>query len=64
MAEYEIGTNRSHLVEPGFPKLTLYIVLFSKAKPTVQAQAKACINHGDLTSLLYVQGYRRNEWAW
>ncbi|MBN66893.1 MAG: phosphoserine phosphatase SerB [Rickettsiales bacterium] len=35
-----------------------------KAKPTVQAQAKACINHGDLTSLLYVQGYRRNEWAW
>lgn len=27
------------------------------AKPTVQAQAKHRINHGDLTALLYLQGY-------
>ena len=39
MAEYEIGANRRHLVEPGFPELPLYIVLFSKAKPAVHLQA-------------------------
>ncbi|WP_029014814.1 phosphoserine phosphatase SerB [Niveispirillum irakense] len=31
------------------------------AKPTVAAQARACINHGDLTALLYIQGYRAGE---
>ena len=28
------------------------------AKPAVQAQAEVVINHGDLTALLYLQGYR------
>lgn len=31
------------------------------AKPTVQQQAKINIRHGDLTALLYLQGYRADE---
>lgn len=31
------------------------------AKPSVAAQARARIDHGDLTSLLYIQGYRAAE---
>jgi phosphoserine phosphatase len=31
------------------------------AKPTVAAAAHARIDHGDLTALLYVQGYRRED---
>lgn len=34
-----------------------------RAKPTVAAQVPARINHGDLTALLYLQGYRRSEFA-
>jgi phosphoserine phosphatase len=33
------------------------------AKPTVAAQAKHRINHGDLTALLYMQGYRRADFV-
>ena len=33
------------------------------AKPKVAAAAPARIEHGDLTALLYIQGYRRNEFA-
>jgi phosphoserine phosphatase len=32
-----------------------------RAKPAVAAQVQAQIDHGDLTALLYLQGYRRNE---
>jgi phosphoserine phosphatase len=31
------------------------------AKPKVAAAAAACVEHGDLTALLYAQGYRRDE---
>lgn len=31
------------------------------AKPSVAAQARARVDHGDLTALLYLQGYRRGE---
>ena len=31
------------------------------AKPNVQAQVATCINHGDLTALLYLQGYRSSD---
>ncbi|TGW04437.1 phosphoserine phosphatase SerB, partial [Mesorhizobium sp. M2D.F.Ca.ET.145.01.1.1] len=31
------------------------------AKPTVAAQAKVRIDHADLTALLYLQGYRKEE---
>ena len=33
------------------------------AKPSVQAQANLRINHGDLTALLYLQGYSRDEFV-
>ena len=33
------------------------------AKPAVAAQCKIRINHGDLTALLYLQGYERDEFA-
>jgi phosphoserine phosphatase len=31
------------------------------AKPSVQAECAVRVNHGDLTALLYLQGYRREE---
>ncbi|MGM4981490.1 phosphoserine phosphatase SerB [Rhizobiales bacterium] len=31
------------------------------AKPTVSAQARMRIDHGDLTALLYLQGYRKSD---
>ena len=31
------------------------------AKPSVQEQARICINHGDLTALLYLQGYAKSD---
>jgi len=33
------------------------------AKPSVAAQAKIRIDHGDLTALLYVQGYRKTDFV-
>ena len=33
------------------------------AKPSVQAECDIRINHGDLTALLYLQGYARNEFV-
>jgi phosphoserine phosphatase len=34
-----------------------------RAKPVVAAAAHARIDHGDLTALLYLQGYRRDEFV-
>jgi len=33
------------------------------AKPTVAAQARIRIDHGDLTALLYLQGYRESDFV-
>ena len=33
------------------------------AKPVVNAEARVQVRHGDLTALLYLQGYRRDEFA-
>jgi phosphoserine phosphatase len=33
------------------------------AKPAVQAQCNIRVNHGDLTALLFMQGYTREEFA-
>ena len=33
------------------------------AKPKVAAMADACINYGDLTALLYIQGYKKEEFV-
>jgi phosphoserine phosphatase len=34
-----------------------------RAKPAVRAEADAAIDHGDLTALLFLQGYRRDEFV-
>jgi phosphoserine phosphatase len=34
-----------------------------RAKPAVVAAAGGRIDHGDLTALLYAQGYSRSEWV-
>ncbi len=34
-----------------------------RAKPAVAAAAGARVEHGDLTALLYAQGYSRSDWA-
>jgi phosphoserine phosphatase len=34
-----------------------------RAKPAVAAAAQARIDHGDLTALLYLQGYRKEEFV-
>jgi phosphoserine phosphatase len=34
-----------------------------RAKPAVAAAANICVNHGDLTALLYIQGYRKADFA-
>lgn len=34
-----------------------------RAKPVVAAEARVRIDHGDLTALLYAQGYRRDEFT-
>ena len=34
-----------------------------RAKPTVAAQVAARIDNGDLTALLYLQGYRRRDFV-
>ena len=34
-----------------------------QAKPVVAATAKARVNHGDLTALLFAQGYRRSDFV-
>jgi phosphoserine phosphatase len=33
------------------------------AKPAVAAEAKIRIDHGDLTALLYLQGYRKSDFV-
>lgn len=33
------------------------------AKPSVAAQAKMIVNHGDLTALLYLQGYQKTDFV-
>ena len=33
------------------------------AKPAVSAQARMRIDHGDLTALLYIQGYRKTDYV-
>ena len=33
------------------------------AKPAVAAQARIRIDHGDLTALLYLQGYRKTDFV-
>jgi phosphoserine phosphatase len=34
-----------------------------RAKPKLTAAAAARVDHGDLTALLYAQGYSKREWV-
>jgi phosphoserine phosphatase len=34
-----------------------------RAKPVVAAEARARVEHGDLTALLFAQGYRRSDFV-
>ncbi|HEY1723459.1 MAG TPA: phosphoserine phosphatase SerB [Magnetospirillaceae bacterium] len=43
--------------------LTAGLGIAFHAKPTVAAQAKHRIDHGDLTAILYAQGYKREEFV-
>jgi len=43
--------------------LTAGLGVAYRAKPAVAAKARVCIDHGDLTALLYLQGYRREEFV-
>jgi phosphoserine phosphatase len=43
--------------------LTAGLGVAYRAKPAVAAKAQHCIDHGDLTALLYLQGYRREDFA-
>lgn len=35
-----------------------------RPKPIVAAAVEVCLHHADLTALLYLQGYRRDEFRW
>jgi phosphoserine phosphatase len=43
--------------------LTAGLGVAFRAKPSVAAAARARVDHGDLTALLFAQGYRREEFA-
>jgi phosphoserine phosphatase len=54
-----VGDGANDLAMLGEPGLGVAF----RAKPAVAAAAAARIHHGDLTALLYLQGYRRDEFA-
>jgi phosphoserine phosphatase len=62
LADYEtmaVGDGANDLAMIGIAGLGVAF----RAKPVVAEQAAARIDHGDLTALLYIQGYRRDEFA-
>jgi phosphoserine phosphatase len=64
-AEQGIGAHEAITVGDGANDLAMLqaagLGVAFHAKPAVAAQAKARIDHGDLTALLYLQGYRADE---
>lgn len=66
-AKLEISTDDALAVGDGANDLGMLRLAGSgvalHAKPVVAAEAKIRIDHGDLTALLYIQGYRRSEFA-
>lgn len=65
--EREISLEDSMAVGDGANDLAMIreagIGVAYRAKPVVAAQAAVGIDHGDLTALLYLQGYKREEFA-
>ena len=66
-AKRGIGLDRTLAVGDGANDLAMLEVsglgVAYRAKPAVAAAAHARIDHGDLTALLYAQGYRRDEFV-
>ena len=66
-ARFGIGTDDVMAVGDGANDLGMINLAGSgvalHAKPTVAAQARMRIDHGDLTALLYIQGYRRSDFV-
>ena len=65
MAELGLATAKSLAVGDGANDLAMIrragLGVAYRAKPVVAAEAAASIVHGDLTALLYLQGYTRDE---
>lgn len=66
-ARLGIGTHEAIAVGDGANDLGMLELAGSgvalHAKPSVAAQAKIRIDHGDLTALLYLQGYRKTDFV-
>ena len=66
-ARLEIGLDAAIAVGDGANDLDMLALAGAgvalHAKPAVAAQAKIRIDHGDLTALLYLQGYSRDQFA-
>ena len=77
MASEETATGNSRIGRPNFSTVSVSsrgkpwalvaraagLGVAFRAKPIVAAAAAARIEHGDLTALLYLQGYARHEFA-
>ncbi len=66
-AKLEIDTQQAMAVGDGANDLPMLqaagLGVAYRAKPVVQAAASAAITHGDLSALLYVQGYAKDQWV-
>lgn len=66
-AECQAGVDQAMTVGDGANDLPMLLAagvgVAFHAKPSVAAEARAVINHGDLTALLYIQGYKAAEFV-
>jgi len=66
-AELSIGTEAAVTVGDGANDLAMLkaagLGVAFRAKPIVAAEARFRVDHTDLTTLLYFQGYRKDEWV-
>jgi phosphoserine phosphatase len=67
MKDRDLATNLTMAVGDGANDLAMInaagLGVAYRAKPVVAAEALASITHGDLTALLYLQGFKREEFA-
>jgi phosphoserine phosphatase len=66
-AKFGLGAEETMAVGDGANDLAMLeeagLGVAFRAKPAVAAAAQARVEHGDLTALLYAQGYRRDEFV-
>jgi phosphoserine phosphatase len=67
LAALDLGTEHALAVGDGANDIPMIeaagLGIAYHAKPKTAAAAMACINAGDLTALLYAQGYARKDWV-